>query len=88
MAIVDPLIANRVHAELDQIENALRRVDDEEVDKEEALEVIADARAELRKERPNKLRLRSLLAGLAQGVQASDSLKRPGEFLSRLAPQI
>lgn len=69
-------------------ERALRRVDDGEVEKHEALEVVGDARAELQKERPNRLRLRSLLGGLAQGVQVLDGLKGAGEFLSRLVPLI
>lgn len=77
---LDPLIVHRVQAELDKIERALRQLDDSKVEKHEALEVVSDARAELRRDRPNKLRLRSLLSGLVQGSQrlnvqgAGDSL--------------
>jgi hypothetical protein len=85
---VDPLVANRVLEELDQIERALRRIDDGTIEKHEALEVVSDARTELRKERPNKLRLRSLLGGLAQGVEALDGVKGAGKFLTRLVPLV
>lgn len=85
---VDPLVANRVSAELDQLEQILRRVDNGKIEKHEALEVVSDARMELDKERPNKLKLRSLLAGLAQGAQALDGVKGAGKFLGQLVPMI
>jgi hypothetical protein len=85
---IDPSLVFRVHAELDQIEQVLRRADDDQAETREALEVISDARAELKKDRPNKLRLRSLLAGLARDVQVVDGMKAPSEFLGRLAPLI
>jgi len=64
-------------------ERALSLVDDGKVEKHEALEVVRDARAELQKDRPNKLRLRSLFSGLAQGMQMLDgvpteSIANPG----------
>jgi hypothetical protein len=77
-----------VQAELDKIEGALRQLDDSKIEKHEALEVVSDARAELRRDRPNKLRLRSLLSGLAQGVQTLDGVKSAGDFLGRLAPMV
>lgn len=86
--VLDPSLVFRVHAELDQIEQVLRRADDGEAETQEALEVVGDVRAELKKERPNKLRLRSLLAGLARDVQVVDGSKSPSEFLGRLAPLI
>ena len=79
---IDPMVAHRVRAELDNIERALRYVDDGQVEKREALEVINDARAELKKDRPNKLKLRSLLSGLAQGVRTLDAAA--SDFLGRL----
>ena len=85
---VDPLVAHRVQAELDKIEGALRQLDDSKIEKHEALEVVSDARAELRRSRPNKLRLRSLLSGLAQGVQMLDGVKGAGDFLGRLVPMV
>lgn len=85
---VDPLVAHRVHAELDQIEQALRRIDTGKIEKQEALEVVGDARSELDKERPNRLKLRSLLAGLAQGAQALDGMKGAGRFLGQLVAMI
>lgn len=85
---VDPLVANRVSAELDQLEQALRRLDNGKIEKHEALEVVSDARTELQKDRPNKLRLRSLLGGLAQGAQALDGVKGAGKFLNQLVPLI
>jgi hypothetical protein len=87
-AVLDQLVANRVHAELDRIEQLLRRGAETHLEQREALEVVGDARAELQKDRPNKLRLRSLLAGLAEGVQVLDGLTAPGEFLGRLVPMI
>lgn len=81
---IDPLIVQRVQAELDRIEGALRQLDDSKIEKHEALEVVGDARVELRRERPNKLRLRSLLSGLAHGVQMLD-VKGAGDSLPRLA---
>jgi hypothetical protein len=84
---IDPLVAQRVQAELDRIEGALRQLDDSKIEKHEALEVVSDARAELRRDRPNKLRLRSLLTGLAHGVQLLD-VKGAGGFLPRLVPLV
>lgn len=81
---LDPLVAHRVHAELDQIELALRRLDSGKVERMEALEVLKDARSELDKERPNKLKIRSLLTGLAQAAQALDGAKGSGKFLPQL----
>jgi len=86
--VLDPSLVSRVHAELDQIEQVLRRGDDGENATQEALEVVSDARAELKKARPNKLRLRSLLAGLARDVRVVDGTRSPSEFLGRLAPLI
>jgi len=85
---IDPLVVDRVQAELDKIEWALRQVDDSKTEKHEALEVVRDARAELRRDRPNKLKLRSLLSGLAQGVQALEGVKSAGDFLGRLVPLV
>lgn len=84
---VDPVVAQRVRAELDRIEGALRQIDDGKIEKYEALEVVSDARAELRRDRPNKLRLRSLLSGLTQGVQVLD-VKGAGDFLPGLVPLV
>lgn len=83
---VDPLVAHRVRAELDNIERALRYVDDGRIEKHEALEVVNDVRAELKKDRPNKLKLRSLLSGLAQGVRRLDA--GASDFLGRLVPLV
>lgn len=85
---VDALVAHRVQAELDKIERALRQVDDSKIEKREALEVVSDARAELQKDQPNKLKLRSLLSGLVQGVQTLDGVKSAGDFLGRLVPMV
>lgn len=84
---VDPVLAQRLRAELDRIEGALRQIDDSKIEKHEALEVVSDARAELDRERPNKFRLRSLLSGLAQGAHGLD-VKGAGGFLSRLIPWV
>lgn len=81
---VDPLIVHRVQAELDKIESALRQLDDSKVEKHEALEVVSDARAELRRHPPNKLRLRSLLSGLVQGSQRLN-VQGAGDLLPGLA---
>lgn len=80
---LDPLIVQRVHAELDRIESALHQLDDSQIEKREALEVVSDARAELRRDRPNKLKLRSLLSGLVQGSQRLN-VKGAGDFLPGL----
>ena len=85
---IDPLVVHGVQAELDQIERALSLIDDSKVEKHEALEVVRDARAELQKNRPNKLKLRSLLSGLVQGVQMLDGVKSAGDFLGRLVPLV
>jgi len=85
---LDPSLVTRVHAELDLIDQVLRRADDGEVETQEALAVVSDARAELKKERPNKLRLRSLLAGLASNVQVVDGMNSPSVALARLVPLI
>ena len=61
---------------------------DGQAETQEALEVVGDARAELKKERPNNLRLRSLLAGLARDVRVVDGTQSPSEFLGRMAPLI
>jgi len=84
---VDPLVAQRVQAELDRIEGALRQLDDSKIEKHEALEVVSDARAELGRDRPNKFRLRSLLSGLAQGTHGLD-VKGAAGFLPRLIPLV
>lgn len=86
--MLDPSLVTRVNAELDQIEQVLRRGDDGENETQEALEVVNDARVELKKERPNKLRLRSLLAGLAREVQVVDGTNSPSVALGRLVPLI
>lgn len=83
---IDPLLAHRVRAELDRIERALRDVDNGKVEKHEALEVIGDARVELQKDKPNRLKLRSLLTGLSQGVQMLDGVKGAGDSLPGLVP--
>lgn len=85
---IDPLVVIRVQAELEKIERALSLIDDSKVEKHEALEVVRDARAELQKDRPNKLKLRSLLGGLVQGVQTLDGVKSAGDFLGRLVPMV
>ena len=85
---MDPLVANRVSAELDQLEQILSRVDNGRIEKHEALELVSDARMELDKGRPNRLKLRSLLAGLAQGTQALDGVNGAGKFLGQLVPMI
>ena len=85
---IDPLVVLRVQAELENIERALSLIDDSKVEKHEALEVVRDARAELQKIRPNKLKLRSLLGGLAQGVQTLDGVKGAGDFLGRWVPMV
>ena len=85
---VDPLVVHRLHAELDRIERALSLVDDGKVEKHEALEVVRDARAELQRNRPNKLKLRSLLSALVQGVQLLDGIKSAGDALGQLVPMV
>ncbi len=84
---IDPLVAQRVQSELDRIEGALRQLDDGKVEKHEALEIVNDARAELRRGRPNKLRLRGLLSGLAEGTQVL-GVKGAGDYLPRLVPLV
>jgi hypothetical protein len=86
--MLDPSMVTRVNAELDQIEQVLRRGDDGENETQEALEVVNDARVELKNERPNKLRLRSLLAGVAREVQVVDGTNSPSVALGRLVPLI
>ena len=87
--VLDPLVVNRVLAELDRIEQALRRIDPQgEVEILEALEVVSEVRAELQKERPNRLRLRSLLSGLGEGLQVVEGLKSAGVLLSRLVTMV
>ena len=85
---IDPVVFHQLQGELDRIERALSLVDDSRVEKHEALEVVRDARAELQKNRPNKLKLRSLLSGLAQGMQVLDGAKSAGDFLGRLVPMV
>ena len=85
---IDPLVVHQVHAELDRIERVLSLIDDSKVEKHEALEVVRDARAELQKTRPNKLKLRSLLSGLVQGAQTLDGVKSAGDLLGRLVPMV
>ena len=85
---IDPLVVHQVQAELDRIERVLNLIDDGKVEKHEALEVVRDARAELQKTRPNKLKLRSLLSGLAQGAQTLDGVKSAGDLLGRLVPMV
>jgi hypothetical protein len=85
---IDPLVVHRVQAELDKIERALSLIDDGKVEKHEALEVVRDARMELQKNRPNKLKLRSLLSGLAHGVQMLDGVKSAGDSLGQLVPMV
>lgn len=84
---LDPLVLSRLMSELDRIEQALGQVDDE-VERREAIEVVKETRAELAKERPNKLKLRSLLAGLAHGVQAWGPLKGAGKLLTQLVTMV
>jgi hypothetical protein len=85
---LDPLVVHRVQDELDKIERALGLVDDGRVEKHEALEVVRDARAELQRNQPNKLKLRSLLSGLVQGVQMLDGGKSAGDSLGQLVPMV
>lgn len=84
---LDPHVAHRVQAELDRIEGALRQLDDSKIEKYEALEIVSDARAELRRDKPNRLKLRSLLSGLSQGVQVLD-VRGAGDFLGPLVPLV
>lgn len=84
---LDPLVLSRLMSELDRIEQALGQVGDE-VEKREAIEVVKETRAEMAKERPNKLKLRSLLAGLAHGVQAWGPLKGAGKLLTQLVTMV
>lgn len=84
---LDPLVLNRLMSELDRIEQGLGQVGDE-VDRREAIEVVKETRAELAKERPNKLKLRSLLAGLAHGTQAWGPLKGAGKLLTQLVTMV
>lgn len=80
---LDPLIVQRLQAELDRLEGELRQLDDSQIEIREALEVVSDARMELRRDRPNKLRLRSLLSGLAQGSERLN-VKGAGDLLPDL----
>lgn len=84
---VDPRVAQRVQTELDRIESALQQLDNSKIEKHEALEIVSDVRAELRRDRPNKLRLRSLLNGLSRGVVTLD-VKGAGDFLGPLIPLV
>jgi hypothetical protein len=59
---------------------------DGQAETQEALEVINDARTELKKDRPNKLRLRSFLAGLARDVRVVDGTASPQRVPWSLGP--
>lgn len=83
-ALLDPLVASRLQAELDQVEQGLRLVSDAEPGKREALEVIRELRAELDKEQPNRLKVRGLAIGLAHGVQLLEGWRGAGKFLPQL----
>lgn len=87
-ALLDPLVASRLQAELDQVEQGLRLVSDTEPAKREAQEVIRELRAELDKEQPNRLKVRGLAGGLAHGVQVLEGWKGAGKFLPQLIPLV
>ena len=86
--LVDPLVASRVHAELDQVEQGLQFVPDAEPGKREALEVIRELRTELDKDQPNRLKVRGLLGGLAQGIRSLEGWRGAGKFLPQLIPLV
>lgn len=86
--LVDPLVASRVQAELDQVEQGLQAVPDTDPGKHEALEVIRDLRRELDKDQPNRLKVRGLLGGLAQGVSSLEGWRGAGKFLRQLIPLV
>lgn len=86
--LVDPLVADRVQAELDQVEQGLQVVPDTDPGKHEALEVIRDLRRELDKDQPNRLKVRGLLGGLAQGVSSLEGWRGAGKFLRQLIPLV
>lgn len=86
--LLDPLVANRVQAELDAVERGLQVVPETDPSKFEALEVIRDLRRELDKDRPNRLKVRGLLGGLAQGIPSLEGWKGAGKFLPQLIPLV
>lgn len=86
--LLDPLVASRVQAELDAVERGLQVVPDTDPGKHEVLEVIRDLRDELGKDRPNRLKVRGLLGGLAQGVPSLEGWKGAGKFLPQLIPLV
>lgn len=86
--LLDPLVANRVQAELDAVERGLQLVPETDPSKFEALEVIRDLRRELDKDRPNRLKVRGLLGGLAQGIPSLEGWKGAGKFLPQLIPLV
>lgn len=86
--LVDPLVASRVQAELDQVEQGLQAVPDTDPGKHEALEVIRDLRRELDKDQPNRLKVRGLLGGLAQGIPSLEGWRGAGKFLPQLIPLV
>lgn len=87
-ASLDALVASRVQAELDQVEQALRLISGQEPARREALEVIRELRVELDKEHPNRLRVRGLAVGLAQGVQLLEGWKGAGRLLPQLVAMV
>lgn len=86
--LLDPLVASRVHGELDQVEQGLQFVPDAEPAKREALEVIRELRNELDKDQPNRLKVRGLLGGLAQGIRSLEGWRGAGKLLPQLIPLV
>lgn len=86
--LVDPLVVSRVQAELDAVERGLQVVPDTDPGKHEALEVIRDLRSELGKDQPNRLKVRGLLGGLAQGIPSLEGWRGAGKFLPQLIPLV
>lgn len=86
--LVDPLVASRIQAELDQVEQGLHLVHDAQPGKREALEVIRELRRELDKDQPNRLKVRGLLGGLAQEVPLLEGWRGAGKFLPQLIPLV
>lgn len=86
--VVDPLVASRIRAELDQVEQGLHLVHDAQPRKREALEVIRELRRELDKDQPNQLKVRGLLGGLAQEVPLPEGCRGAGRFLPQLIPVV
>lgn len=80
----DPLVLHRLGEELEQVEAILRR----SADQQEALEVTRDARLELQKQAPNRLKIRGLVGVLAQAITQVNGLTKSAALLGRLAPMV